>query len=68
MTVESTLASFAKGIETGVSTLELDLQITKDGHEVITHDRKISGQKCLERLLSRRTTHSSPTWANTSRT
>ena len=48
MTVESTLASFAKGIETGVSTLELDLQITKDGHEVITHDRKISGQKCLD--------------------
>ena len=48
LTVESTLASFAKGIETGVSTLELDLQITKDGHEVITHDRKISGQKCLD--------------------
>ena len=48
LTVESTLASFAKGIETGVSTLELDLQITKDGHEVITHYRKISGQKCLD--------------------
>ena len=48
LTVESTLASFAKAIETGVSTLELDLQITKDGHEVITHDRKISGQKCLD--------------------
>src|SRR4051812_39107486 len=38
LTVESTLASFAKGLETGVSTLELDLQITKDGREVITHD------------------------------
>lgn len=48
LTVESTLASFAKGIETGVSTLELDLQITKDGREVITHDRKISGQKCQD--------------------
>jgi glycerophosphoryl diester phosphodiesterase len=48
LTVESTLASFAKGIETGVSTLELDLQITKDGREVITHDRKVSGQKCLD--------------------
>ena len=43
--LEPTLASFAKGIETGVSTLELDLQITKDGHEVITHDRKISGRE-----------------------
>ena len=48
LTVESTLASFAKGLQTGVSTLELDLQITKDGREVITHDRKISGQKCLD--------------------
>ena len=48
LTVESTLASFAKGIETGVSTLELDLQITRDGREVITHDRKISDKKCLD--------------------
>lgn len=48
LTVESTLASFAKGLETGVSTLELDLQITKDGREVVTHDRKISGKKCQD--------------------
>ncbi|CCQ45890.1 glycerophosphoryl diester phosphodiesterase family protein [Pseudarthrobacter siccitolerans] len=48
LTVESTLASFAKGLETGVSTLELDLQITKDGREVVTHDRKISGLKCQD--------------------
>lgn len=48
LTVESTLASFAKGIETGVSTLELDLQITKDGREVVTHDRKISDKKCAD--------------------
>ena len=48
LTVESTLASFAKGLETGVSTLEFDLQITRDGREVITHDRKISGQKCQD--------------------
>ncbi|MCQ6272905.1 glycerophosphodiester phosphodiesterase [Pseudarthrobacter sp. R1] len=48
LTVESTLASFAKGLETGVSTLELDLQITKDGREVVTHDRRISGQKCQD--------------------
>ncbi|KRE80240.1 glycerophosphodiester phosphodiesterase [Arthrobacter sp. Soil763] len=48
LTVESTLASFAKGIETGVSTLEMDLQITKDGREVITHDRKINGDKCRD--------------------
>ncbi|MET4095167.1 glycerophosphodiester phosphodiesterase family protein [Arthrobacter sp. UYCu712] len=48
LTVESTLASFARGLETGVSTLELDLQITRDGREVITHDRKVSDKKCLD--------------------
>ena len=48
LTVESTLASFAKALETGVSTLELDLQITRDGREVVTHDRKISAQKCRD--------------------
>jgi glycerophosphoryl diester phosphodiesterase len=48
LTVESTIASFSKALEVGVSTLELDLQITKDGREVITHDRKISGQKCQD--------------------
>ncbi|WP_374208661.1 glycerophosphodiester phosphodiesterase family protein [Pseudarthrobacter cellobiosi] len=31
-----------------MSTLELDLQITRDGREVITHDRKISNKKCLD--------------------
>ena len=48
LTVESTLPAFAKALETGVTTLELDLQITKDGREVVTHDRKISGTKCAD--------------------
>ena len=48
LTVESTLPAFAKALETGVTTLELDLQITKDGREVVTHDRKISGMKCAD--------------------
>lgn len=48
LTVESTLPAFAKALETGVSTLELDLQITRDGREVITHDRKISDKKCAD--------------------
>ena len=48
VTVESTLASFSKALEVGVTTLELDLQITKDGREVVTHDRRISGQKCQD--------------------
>lgn len=37
-TVESTIASFSKGFEVGVSTLEMDVQITKDHQAVITHD------------------------------
>jgi glycerophosphoryl diester phosphodiesterase len=45
---ESTIASFANGLRVGVSTLEMDVQITKDGQAVITHDRKVDGKKCQD--------------------
>ena len=48
LTVESTLASFDKAIRLGVSTLELDVQITQDGRAVVTHDRKVDGKKCQD--------------------
>ncbi|NUS49823.1 MAG: glycerophosphodiester phosphodiesterase [Nocardioidaceae bacterium] len=48
LTVESTLASFDKAIRLGVSTLELDVQITQDGQAVVTHDRKVNGTKCQD--------------------
>lgn len=48
LTVESTLPAFAKALELGVSTLELDTQITEDGVAVVTHDRKVSDKKCLD--------------------
>ncbi|MGG0178404.1 glycerophosphodiester phosphodiesterase [Gottfriedia acidiceleris] len=48
LTVESTLASFSHALELGVSTLELDVQITEDHQAVITHDRKITGTKCSD--------------------
>ncbi|MGW4208254.1 glycerophosphodiester phosphodiesterase [Lentzea sp. NPDC004789] len=48
LTVESTLKAFGKALELGVTTLELDLQITRDGREVITHDRKTNPAKCLD--------------------
>ncbi|TCO32793.1 glycerophosphoryl diester phosphodiesterase [Kribbella steppae] len=48
LTVESTIASFSHGLALGVSTLELDVQITQDGHAVVTHDRRISGSKCKD--------------------
>jgi len=35
---ENTLASFAYALELGVTTLELDMQMTKDGHIVISHN------------------------------
>ncbi|ADB33596.1 glycerophosphoryl diester phosphodiesterase [Kribbella flavida DSM 17836] len=48
LTVESTIASFSRGLEVGVSTLELDIQITEDRHAVVTHDRRISAAKCKD--------------------
>jgi glycerophosphoryl diester phosphodiesterase len=45
---ESTLSSFGNGMRMGVSTLELDLQITKDGVAVVTHDRKTDARKCRD--------------------
>jgi glycerophosphoryl diester phosphodiesterase len=45
---ESTLAAFANALEMGVTTLEMDTQITRDGIAVVTHDRKISDKKCLD--------------------
>ena len=45
---ESSLAAFANALEMGVTTMELDTQITEDGVAVVTHDRKISNKKCLD--------------------
>src|SRR5690349_8317375 len=45
---ESTLSSFGNGIRVGVRTLELDIQITEDGQAVVTHDRKVDGNKCVD--------------------
>ena len=39
---ENTLTSFANALEIGVSTLELDVGITKDGVGVISHDRHLN--------------------------
>ena len=48
LVVENTLPAFANALELGVSTLELDVQITEDGSAVVTHDRKVTGAKCLD--------------------
>lgn len=35
---ENTLISYAYGMELGVTTLEMDMQLTKDGHIVMSHN------------------------------
>lgn len=39
---ENTLAGFRTALELGVSTLELDVGLTRDGHVVIAHDRLLN--------------------------
>ncbi len=39
---ENTLAAFERALELGVSTLELDLGLTRDGVLVIAHDRRLN--------------------------
>jgi len=48
LTVENTLAAFATALEIGVTTLELDVQVTRDGHVVVAHDRDPSPATCLD--------------------
>ena len=46
LTTENTLQAFATALELGVTTLELDIQITEDQFAVVTHDRQVSDLKC----------------------
>ena len=45
---ESTLNSFGNALRLGVTTVELDIQITEDGQAVVTHDRRVAATKCLD--------------------
>lgn len=45
---ESSLAAFQNALRIGVSTLELDTQITQDGVAVVTHDRVIDPVVCQD--------------------
>jgi glycerophosphoryl diester phosphodiesterase len=38
---ENTLASFASAVELGVEMVELDVQVTRDGHVVVIHDATV---------------------------
>ncbi|WP_280438055.1 glycerophosphodiester phosphodiesterase family protein [Nocardia carnea] len=52
LTVENMLPTFAKALEVGVGTLELDVAITRDGREVVTHDSRIDPGKCVDKGLA----------------
>ncbi len=45
---EESLAGFAHALELGVSTLELDLHLSKDGKLVVWHDDTIQPEKCRD--------------------
>ncbi len=48
LVTESTLKAFANALELGVSTLELDTQVSEDGYVVVTHDRQVLAHRCLD--------------------
>ena len=48
LTTEESLQGFAKAMRLGVSTLELDTQLTRDRKVVVTHDRQVSAVKCRD--------------------
>lgn len=47
-TTEESLRAFGKSLELGVSTLELDINITKDGQPLVWHDPTIDAGKCAD--------------------
>jgi glycerophosphoryl diester phosphodiesterase len=50
---ENTLGAFGKALQIGVTTLELDTGVTKDG-VVVSHERRISPLECQGRGSARR--------------
>jgi glycerophosphoryl diester phosphodiesterase len=47
-TTEESLRAFAKSLELGVSTLELDIVITSDRQPMVWHDPTIDAEKCAD--------------------
>ncbi|HEV7752057.1 MAG TPA: glycerophosphodiester phosphodiesterase family protein [Baekduia sp.] len=45
---ENTLASFGNALKLGVTTLELDTGVTRDGIVVVSHERRISSLECRD--------------------
>lgn len=47
-TTEESLRAFAKSLELGVSTLELDIVLSKDAQPIVWHDPTIDPNKCAD--------------------
>ncbi|HWT49747.1 MAG TPA: glycerophosphodiester phosphodiesterase family protein, partial [Mycobacterium sp.] len=47
-TTEESLRAFAKSLELGITTLELDIVISKDGQPLVWHDPTIDAEKCAD--------------------
>jgi glycerophosphoryl diester phosphodiesterase len=48
LTTEEQPAAFAKALSLGVSTLELDTQVSADGKVIVSHDRLVDAKKCRD--------------------
>ena len=49
---EESLTAFARSLELGVSTLELDTHLTEDGRVVVWHDDTIQPEKCRDTVAA----------------
>jgi glycerophosphoryl diester phosphodiesterase len=67
LTVESTIASFTKALQIGVTTLEVDVQITQDGAAVVTMTGRSARPSAQILDRSRRLTPNIRMWGSTSR-
>jgi glycerophosphoryl diester phosphodiesterase len=47
-TTEESLRAFAKALELGVSTLELDIVVSRDGQPMVWHDPVVQADKCSD--------------------
>jgi glycerophosphoryl diester phosphodiesterase len=48
LTSENTLAAFSRALDLGVTTLELDAQVTRDGAVVVAHDNRVDPDICRD--------------------
>lgn len=48
LTTENSLAAYGRALDIGVSTLELDVQVTKDLHVIVSHDTRVNETNCRD--------------------